>query len=344
MSAILDNLSGLITFIVIVGFCVFVGFRLGVRFLIRRLAGLVFVVLGVSFITFILGYLAGQFGGVDVVLQQLGTHYSKTQAAALYHFYGLDQPWYVQYGNYLKGLLQFNFGYSWVDRSQTALGIINIYLPASLQLGLAGSALSLIIGIPLGILAAVRANSRFDTSSQTVALVLYALPSFVIIPFFDLLMIQLHVHGLPSLATSGWGTWDSMLAPIVIYGLGIFAYYLRITRSSMIEVLRQDYVRTARAKGLSERIVIWRHAFRNAMIPLLTAVGPALAFAVTGVFIVEDLFNIPGIGYEGLQAITAGDFPVVQATVILLAAAVVFMNLVTDVAYGFADPRVKTNS
>lgn len=344
MSAILGNLPGLITFIVIVGFCVYVGFRLGVRFLVRRLAGLVFVVLGVSFITFILGYLAGQFGGVDVVLQQLGTHYSPSQAAALYRFYGLDQPWYIQYGTFLKGLLQFNLGYSWIERSQTVLSILSIYLPASLQLGLAGAGLSVIIGIPLGILAAVRANSRFDTYSQTIGLILYALPSFVIIPFFDLLMIRLHVLGLPSLATSGWGTWDSMVGPIVIYGLGIFAYYLRITRSSMIEVLHQDYVRTARAKGLSERAVIWRHAFRNAMIPLLTAIGPALAFAVGGTFIIEDLFNIPGIGYEGLQAITAGDFPVVQATVILLAAAVVFMNLVTDVAYGFADPRVKTNS
>jgi len=344
VSAILTNLPGLITLIVVIGFCVYIGFRLGIRFLIQRLAGLVFVVLGVSFITFILGYLAGKLGAGDVVLQQLGQHYTAQRAASLRHFYGLDQPWYIQYGLYLKNLLQFNFGFSWVNRSQTVLDILGTYLPASLQLGLWGSGLAVALGVPLGLLTSVRANTRFDTAAQGTALVLYALPSFVIIPFYDVLTIFLHNKGIPTLATSGWGTWDSEIAPITIYGLGIFAYYLRITRSSMIEVLRQDYVRTARAKGLSERTVVLRHAFRNAMIPLLTAIGPALAFAVAGVFIIENLFNIPGIGYEALQAITAQDFPVVQGTVILLAAAVVFMNLVTDVAYGFADPRVKTNS
>jgi ABC-type dipeptide/oligopeptide/nickel transport system permease component len=133
-----------------------------------------------------------------------------------------------------------------------------------------------------------------------------------------------------------------MIAPIIIFGASIFAYYLRLTRASMLEVLGQDYVRTARAKGMRERTVVWRHAFRNALIPLLTAVGPALAFAVVGVFIVEIFFNIPGIGTETIAAITQRDFPVVQGTVILLSIAIVLMNLVTDVAYGFADPRIKT--
>jgi ABC-type dipeptide/oligopeptide/nickel transport system permease component len=164
----------------------------------------------------------------------------------------------------------------------------------------------------------------------------------VIIPLFDLVMVWLHSQGLPSLAVSGWGTLDTMIAPIVIFSASIFAFYVRLTRSSMLEVLGQDYVRTARAKGIHERMVIWRHAFRNALIPLLTAVGPALAFAVVGVFVVELLFNIPGIGTETIAAITQRDFPVVQGTVILLAVTIVFMNLLTDIAYGFADPRIKT--
>ncbi len=340
MSSLLNNLPALVFLVALIGFCVFVGFRLGVRFLIRRLAGLVFVVLGISFITFILGYLAP--GGV--VYAQLGQHYTTARGDQLRHLYGLDLPWWEQYGRYLNELLHLSLGYSWLDSSKSVIEILSIYLPASLQLGLMGAGLAILIGIPLGLLAAVRANTRFDTAIQTVALVLYALPTFVIIPFYDLAMVNLHNLGLYSLATSGWGTWDAEVAPISIFALGVFAYYLRITRSSMIEVLRQDYVRTARAKGLSERVVVWRHAFRNALIPLLTAIGPALALAVAGVFIIERLFNIPGIGNQGLIAITSQDYPVVQGTVILLAFAVVLMNLVTDVAYGFADPRVKTNS
>ncbi len=340
MGSLLNNLPALVFLLALIGFCVFVGFRLGVRFLIRRLAGLVFVVLGVSFITFILGYLAP--GGV--VYAQLGQHYSPARGAQLRHIYGLDLPWYEQYAHYLNNLLHLSLGTSWLNSSQTVLDILGLYLPASLQLGLWGAGLAVVVGVPLGLFAAVRANSRFDTTIQGIALILYALPSFVIIPFYDLAMINMHNLFGYSLATSGWGTLDSMIAPITIFGLGIFAYYLRITRSSMIEVLRQDYVRTARAKGLKERVVVWRHAFRNALIPLLTAIGPALAFAVAGVFIIEELFNIPGIGNRGLQAITSQDYPVVQGTVILLAFAVVLMNLVTDVAYGFADPRVKTQS
>jgi len=340
MGSLLNNLPALVFLLALIGFCVFVGFRLGVRFLIRRLAGLVFVVLGVSFITFILGYLAP--GGV--VYSQLGQHYSPARGAQLRHLYGLDLPWYEQYARYLNDLLHLSLGTSWMNSSQSVLDILSIYLPASIQLGLWGVGVAVIVGVPLGLFAAVRANSRFDTTIQAISLILYALPTFVIIPFYDLAMINLHNLGLYSLATSGWGTLDSEIAPITIFALGIFAYYLRITRSSMIEVLRQDYVRTARAKGLKERVVVWRHAFRNALIPLLTAIGPALAFAVAGVFIIEYLFNIPGIGNRGLQAITSQDYPVVQGTVILLAFAVVLMNLVTDVAYGFADPRVKTQS
>jgi ABC-type dipeptide/oligopeptide/nickel transport system permease component len=215
-------------------------------------------------------------------------------------------------------------------------------VPASAVLGIGGVVIAVLVGVPLGVIAAVRARTRVDGTVQGVALVLFALPSFVIIPLFDLVMVWLHSQGLPSLAVSGWGTLDTMIAPIIIFSASIFAFYVRLTRSSMLEVLGQDYVRTARAKGIHERMVIWRHAFRNALIPLLTAVGPALAFAVVGVFVVELLFNIPGIGTETIAAITQRDFPVVQGTVILLAVTIVFMNLLTDIAYGFADPRIKT--
>ncbi|MEO7001169.1 MAG: ABC transporter permease [Ktedonobacterales bacterium] len=340
MSTLVDNLPALIILLVIVGFLVFTGSRLGPSFVIRRLAGLVFVLLGVTFITFILGY----FAPGNIVTSQLGQHPNVAAASSLRHFYGLDLPWWGQYLRYLNLLLHFNLGYSWVDESKSVWQILSLYLPASMQLGVMGTILSLLLGVPLGVMAAVRSGTRFDSTAQSVGLVFYALPFFVIIPFYDIAMVTLVNHQIPSLATSGWGTWDTELAPIVILAIGSFAYYLRLTRSSMVEVLRQDYVRTARAKGISERLVIFRHAFRNALIPLLTAIGPALAYVVTGLFIIESLMNIPGIGEEGLIAITSHDFPVVEGTVMLLALAVVFMNLVTDVAYGFADPRVKSGN
>lgn len=337
MNTLFSDLAGVIIILVVVASLGLAGLRLGLRFLVRRLVGLVFVVLGVTFITFIMGY----FAPGNAAYTQLGQHYTKEAYAQLTRFYGLDLPWYQQYGNFLGRLLHFDLGYSYINDADTVWTILQRYVPASAQLGVGGVVLAVLVGVPTGVIAAVRARSRVDSTLQGIALVLYALPSFVIIPIYDLAMVWLHTQGLPSLAVSGWGTPDTMIAPIVIFGASIFAYYVRLTRSSMLEVLRQDYVRTARAKGLNERYVIWRHAFRNALIPLLTAIGPALAFAVVGVFVVEVLFNIPGIGTETVSAITQRDFPVVQGTVILLAVAIVLMNLLTDVAYGFADPRIK---
>jgi ABC-type dipeptide/oligopeptide/nickel transport system permease component len=337
MNTLFSDLTGVIIILVVVASLGLAGLRLGLRFLVRRLVGLVFVVLGVTFITFIMGY----FAPGNAAYTQLGQHYTKEAYAQLTRFYGLDLPWYQQYGNFLGRLLHFDLGYSYINDADTVWTILQRYVPASAQLGVGGVVLAVLVGVPTGVIAAVRARSRVDSTLQGIALVLYALPSFVIIPIYDLAMVWLHTQGLPSLAVSGWGTPDTMIAPIVIFGASIFAYYVRLTRSSMLEVLRQDYVRTARAKGLNERYVIWRHAFRNALIPLLTAIGPALAFAVVGVFVVEVLFNIPGIGTETVSAITQRDFPVVQGTVILLAVAIVLMNLLTDVAYGFADPRIK---
>jgi ABC-type dipeptide/oligopeptide/nickel transport system permease component len=337
MGDLLSTAAPVIIAIAVLALLVLAGFRLGMRFLIRRLVGLVFVVIGVTFITFIMGF----FAPGNAVYTQLGQHYTPESYAQLTHFYGLDLPWYQQYGNFLGRLLHFDLGYSYITDSDTVWAILQRYVPASLQLGVSGVLLAVLVGVPTGVVAAVRARTRVDSALQGIALVLYALPSFVIIPIYDLAMVWLHTQGLPSLAVSGWGTPDTMIAPIVIFGASIFAYYVRLTRSSMLEVLQQDYVRTARAKGMRERVVVWRHAFRNALIPLLTAIGPALAFAVVGVFVVEVLFNIPGIGTETVAAITQRNFPVVQGTVILLSIAIVLMNLATDVAYGFADPRIK---
>lgn len=334
-----SNLPAIITAVIVLAFLVFTGIRLGAQFLVRRLAGLLFVILGVTFITFILGY----FAPGDAVLAQLGQHYSIKNAHALRHLYGLDLPWYQQFGNYLYRLLHFDLGPSWSDRTQSVWDKLKLYVPVSATLGLSSITLSVLLGVPLGMLAAVRSNTRYDTVIQTLGLALYAVPTFVVIPFFQLAMVWLSNNNLPHLQVSGWGSWDTMLAPIIITAVTSFAFYLRFTRTSLIEVLRQDYVRTARAKGLNENIVLWRHAFRNAVLPLITILGPAIGFVVTGLFITENLFNIPGIGSESISAIVERDFPVVQGIGILLAVAVAIMNLAADVVYGLVDPRIKVS-
>src|SRR5262249_13997958 len=217
----------------------FIGYasvRVGRRFMVRRLAGLVFVLIGVTFIIFILGF----FAPGDAVLAQLGQHYRPEQAAALRHAYGLDLPWYQQYWNFLNRLIHFDLGFSFLDDNLTVWTILQRYVPASVELGISGTVLALLVGVPLGILAAVRANSRVDGALQSVGLIFYALPTFVIIPLYFIAMVTLHKNGFPTLATSGWGTLDSEIAPVTIFALTIFAYYLRLTRSSMLEVLGQD--------------------------------------------------------------------------------------------------------
>jgi ABC-type dipeptide/oligopeptide/nickel transport system permease component len=338
MDQLSQNLPGIIALAVIVGVCAFAGIRVGPRFLIRRIAGVIFVLFGVTFITFILGY----FAPGNAVLTTTQGKGGPDLIRHLEHLYGLDLPWYEQYARFINGLLHFDLGYSYIDQTQRVSDILGRYVPVSAQLGITAVVLAVTVGVPLGLLAAIRSNTAYDTSVQTVSLVFFALPTFVLIPLYQLLMINLHANNLPSLAVTGWDSWDAMVGPILIFGAGIFAFFLRITRASMLEVLRQDYVRTARAKGLTERRVIWLHAFRNALINLLTAIGPALAFAVGGVFVVEVLFNIPGIGSFSLQAINNRDYPVVQATVILIAVAIAFANLMTDIAYGLVDPRIKT--
>jgi ABC-type dipeptide/oligopeptide/nickel transport system permease component len=332
------SIPELLAFLLVVGVFVLGGIRIGPRFVIRRLAGLIFVLLGVSFITFILGYITPGTA-VDVLCNKCDA----ARLAALHHIYGLDLPWYEQYGRFLNNLLHFDLGLSYQIRGLKVVDVLSGRIPVSAMLGITALVLQVLIGVPIGIAAAVRAGSRVDTSLMTIMLVFFALPTFVTIPFFQLSMIALSQHGLPSLPVSGWGQPIQFIAPIgllVLLGMG---FYARLTRSTMLEVLGQDYVRTARAKGLRERIVVYRHAFRNALVPLVTAIGPAVAFVVAGAFFTETLFNIPGIGAQAVASVQGKDMPVVQGTVMLVAAAVVIMNLLVDVVYGVLDPRIKVS-
>lgn len=316
-----------------------------IQFLIKRLLGLVFVVLSVSFITFIFGY----FAPGDPIKAMLGQHFDPQLYATLKHQYGLDVPWYQQYFNYVSNLFRLDLGYSYHYQNEKVWNLLKNGVPVSTELGFWALLLTLIVAIPAGVLSALKANTWIDTTNMAVAMVLYALPTFIIAVFFQVLILALHKGVGLQWPVSNWGvpwryTWDDIqykIGPIIVYTATSFAFIARLTRTSVIEVLRQDYVRTARAKGLIERIVVYRHSLRNAMIPLVTVIGLAVGTLVTGIFFIEQIFNINGIASTTLQAIGDRDYPVIQATAMLGAIAVVVGNLISDLLYTVVDPRIK---
>jgi ABC-type dipeptide/oligopeptide/nickel transport system permease component len=193
------------------------------------------------------------------------------------------------------------------------------------------------------VLSALRQNSWIDRGNMVLMLALYSIPSFVLVPVVQLIDVALFMMKLPHLPVAGWGTPAHLVLPVLVLSAGSLGYIARLTRASMLEVLRQDYIRTARAKGLRPRQINYRHALRNALLPLVTVVGPSIAFLVTGAFVVENLFAVPGVGYIAIQSIGQRDYPVIQATTVILATAVVVMNLVTDLTYTFLDPRIRVS-
>jgi ABC-type dipeptide/oligopeptide/nickel transport system permease component len=316
-----------------------------VQFLVKRFIGLLFVLLGVTFITFILGY----FAPGDPIALMLGQHFDRTLYNELRHQYGLDLPWYQQYFNFLGNLVKLDFGYSFKYQSRPVWDILKDGVPTSVELGLWALFVQVIIGVPLGIISALRANSWIDTTNQTVMLTFYAIPTFISAVLVQVAILYLDKFTGYRWPVANWGnswqyTWNDIqfkIVPILVFALPGLAYFARLTRTSVLEVLRQDYVRTARAKGMRERVVIYRHTFRNALIPLVTIIGVSLGFLVTGAFFIETIFNIPGIGLITLGSIGNRDYPVIQATTVMLAVCVVLANLVADIMYTVVDPRIK---
>jgi peptide/nickel transport system permease protein/oligopeptide transport system permease protein len=308
------------------------------RIISRRLLSLIFVLFSVTFLTFVVSYLAPG----DPILNMMGGRQDPVRYQFLKHLYGLDRPWYQQYLTYLVHLLHGNLGYSFKYPGRPVWELIANGVPVSLELGLLALTLSILIGVPAGVVAALWQNTWRDTSIMSLMLALYSVPSFVIIPVVWVIDLALYKAGLPSLPVAGWGGPKQIILPVLVLSAANVGFIARLMRNSVLEVMRQDFVRTARAKGVPEALVVRRHILRNALLPLLTVLGPAAAFLVTGAFVVENLFAIPGIGYLSVQSIGQRDYPVIQATTILLAFAVVIMNLVTDIAYTFADPRTRT--
>jgi ABC-type dipeptide/oligopeptide/nickel transport system permease component len=254
--------------------------------------------------------------------------------------FNLDKPWYEQYFLYVKGVATFDLGPSLVLRNQSVNDIVREHFPKSLELGFLAMLFAVVFGIPLGVIAALRPNTVFDYGAMLFSNVGFAVPSFLIatllIYFFALKWGD--IFGLP---TSGWTGWQSKILPVIALGLGPMAYFARLVRGTMLETLQQDYVRTAKAKGLSGRRVLMVHVLKNSLIPAVTAAGPLLGFLITGSFIIEFIFAIPGIGKYYITAVSARDYSVVMGLTVLLSVIVIVANMIVDILYGVLDPRTR---
>jgi peptide/nickel transport system permease protein/oligopeptide transport system permease protein len=306
----------------------------------RRLISLPLVVVSVTFLVFVVGYLAPG----DPILTMMGNQRDPVVYENLRHLYGLDLPWYEQYWRYLQGVLHGDLGMSYRYAQRPVTDLISAGVRVSLSLGGVALGMSVLVGIPIGVFAAFHHNRWGERLSMVPMLALFAIPSFVLIPILQWFNYRLYVAGWPSLPPAGWGAPQYWVMPVVVLTAGNLGYISRLTRANVLDVLRQDYVRTARSKGLPERIVRNTHVLRNAMLPIVTVIGPAVAFLVTGAFVVESLFSIPGVGFVSVQAVEQRDYPVIQGSVIVLTMAVVLMNLVTDITYGVLDPRIRLDS
>jgi oligopeptide transport system permease protein len=253
--------------------------------------------------------------------------------------YDLDQPLPVQYLRYLGGVLRGDFGPSYRYRDFTVRQLLLTGLPASLKVGLSAIALAILVGIGLGTLAALRQNSGLDYAVMSLAMTGIAVPTFVMAPLLTL-VFGVYLSWLP---VAGWGDGGlrNLLLPVVALALPQIAYIARLTRGSMVEVLHANFIRTARAKGLRERLVVGRHALKAALLPVVSYLGPATAQLITGSVVIETIFAIPGIGRYFIQGALNRDYTLVMGTVIVYALAIILLNLIVDLLYGVLDPKVK---
>ena len=303
------------------------------QYVIRRLLTLVPTLLAVYTITFLLIHATpgGPWDDADKPL-------SPEAKAALDQAYGLDKPAWRQYTDYLWNVLHGDFGPSFAQRNRTVADIMRDHFPVSLKLGVMAMILAMILGLTAGTISAVKQNTPLDYFATFGAIVGISVPSYVAASLL-ILVLASWFHLLP---TSGWeGVFSRQaIIPAIALALGPAAVLARYTRSSMLDVLRQDYVRTARAKGLKEQVTIVRHALRNALIPVATVMGISLANVVTGSFFVETVCGVPGLGRYFVKSVAGRDYSVMLGTTLLFAAIITVMNLLVDLLYGVLDPRI----
>lgn len=301
------------------------------RYTIRRLGQMILVLFGVTALSFGTLFLSG-----DPTLLMAPETWNAQQVEAFRHQMGFDRPWYVQYGDFLWKAVRGNFGVS-LRQQQPTFTLIMQRLPATIELALAALLIALCIGLPLGVLAAIHRGTIWDSVLMLGGLVGQSLPVF----WLGLLLIMIFSVKLGWFPVAGIGGLKHLVLPAITLGLFSTAYLARMARSSMLEVLGRDYVRTARAKGLRQRAVIVQHALRNALIPLVTVIGLQIGALLGGAVITETIFAWPGVGRLTIQAIEGKDLPLVQACVTFLAIIFVFVNLAVDLLYTRLDPRIR---
>jgi oligopeptide transport system permease protein len=251
--------------------------------------------------------------------------------------FGLDKPWYIQYERYATGVARFDFGPSLVLRDQSVNDIVRQHFPVSAELGGFAMLLAIVVGIPMGILSALRVNKLTDYVIQFFSNLGFAIPSF----FTATLLIYFFAARLGWFPTNGWDTPSAKVLPVIALSLFPLTYFVRLVRGQMLETLQQDYVRTAKAKGLRWRRVVVVHVLRNSLIPALTAAGPILGALVTGSFIIENIFAIPGIGRYYVTSVEGRDYSTVMGITVLLSILTIVANMLVDITYGVLDPRTR---
>ena len=306
------------------------------RFILKRLLAIIPVVLGVLLIVFSVMRMAPG----DPAMAALGNRYTEEQYEAKKEELGLDRPFLVQFADYVVGVVtRFDLGTSYKSNRSVNTEILE-RLPVTLRLGLTGIVITVVLGVPLGILAAVKQYSIGDYIATVLSLIMASMPSFwlgLMLIIIFALQLQWLPASMPSIAAASAKYW---VLPAITIGLPPVASVLRFTRSTMLDVVRQDYIRTARSKGLSEKVVIFKHALRNALLPIITFVGIMLGGTVAGSVVIESIFSIPGIGSLVTTAVSNQDYPIIQGCVLVLSILICLINLVIDVVYGFVDPRI----
>ena len=303
-----------------------------IAYLTRRLIQAALILLGVSLITFALLYLLP----ADPVRQIAGRSATPQTVESIRQQLGLDQPFVVQYWRYLTNLLSGDLGRSYIQRSEVSELIVS-RLPASLLLMVGAILCELIIGLSMGLIAAVKRGTATDQALMVGSFIGVSAPQFVV----GLLLLYVFAVKLGWFPIGGYGTWRHMVLPSLTLGILGAGWYSRMMRSSMIDVLRQDYIRTARAKGLAQRAVLFSHALPNAILPVVAMIGIDIGLFMGGIVVVESVFGWPGIGQLAWQAIQRVDIPIIMGVTLVSACAIVLGNLLADIVAPFIDPRIK---
>lgn len=305
------------------------------QYVIRKLILMIPVLFGLTIIVFMMLHLAPG-DPVDLIV---GPNATPEVYENVKRSLGLDKPLLVQYFSFLGNVLSGDLGTS-ILQNRPVIEIIAERFPVTFVLGISALLVSFAIAIPIGIIAAVKRNTVVDYISMTAALLGISMPTF----WFGLLLLYFLAYKLGWFPISGYGTFKHLVLPTITVGLTDAAVTARMVRSSMLEVIRQDYIRTARAKGLSEKVVIYKHALKNALIPVITLLGMRIGWIFGGSVIIETVFSIPGIGRLMVDAIFARDYPVVQGSMLILTASVLIGNLIADILHSVVDPRIKYNT